>query len=51
MLAEVIKSDQQALVAFLEGAGYEVIAKGLGVNLLAVHRSDPTRQHIQITRG
>jgi FkbM family methyltransferase len=46
IMAEVIKSDPQALSAFLKGLGYEVITKGMGDNLLAIHRTDPTFKHI-----
>jgi len=51
VMAEMIKSDVQELVEFLEGLGYEAITKGLGLNLLAVHHTDPTRQQIRVTKG
>lgn len=43
VLAEVIKSDQQQLVDFLQGVGYTAIAR-VGLNLLAFHGDDPSRQ-------
>jgi hypothetical protein len=46
VMAEVIKSDLQGLVAYLQGLGYEVITEGMGLNLLAIHQSDPSRQQI-----
>ena len=46
VMVEVIKSDRQGLVAFLQGLGYETIGKGMGDNLLAIHRGDPTLAHI-----
>jgi FkbM family methyltransferase len=42
VMAEVIKSDQQELVGFLQGLGYGNIAR-VGLNLLAFHDSDPSR--------
>jgi FkbM family methyltransferase len=47
VMAEVIKSDLQALTAFLQGLGYEVITEGMGLNLLAFHQSDPSRKQIR----
>jgi FkbM family methyltransferase len=46
VMAEVIKSDLGSLVAYLQGLGYEVITEGMGLNLLAIHQSDPSRQQI-----
>jgi len=42
VMAEVIKSDQQQLLDFLQGLGYGSIAR-VGLNLLAFHDSDPSR--------
>lgn len=47
VLAEVVKSDKNALVAWFEQLGYEVITQGLDLNMLAIHKSDPTRQQIR----
>jgi FkbM family methyltransferase len=47
VMAEVIKSDLKGLSAFLQGLGYEVITEGMGLNLLAIHQSDPSRNQIQ----
>ena len=49
VMAEVIKSDPQALQAFLEGLGYEVITEDMGLNLLAIHRTDPSRKGLRHT--
>jgi FkbM family methyltransferase len=46
IMAEMVKSDREALVAFLEGAGYEVITEGVGLNLMAFHRTDPSRNQV-----
>jgi FkbM family methyltransferase len=46
LLTEVIKSDQQALVALLQSAGYHVITENMGINLMAFHESDPSRHQI-----
>jgi FkbM family methyltransferase len=47
VLAEVIKSDQQQLVNFLQALGYGSIAR-VGLNLLAFHDSDPSRSDFQV---
>ncbi|MEJ6021570.1 FkbM family methyltransferase [Ramlibacter sp. PS4R-6] len=46
VLAEMIKADRKDLIACLEDAGYEVITEGLDINLMAFHRSDPSRRQI-----
>ena len=46
MLIEVIKSDRALLEAFVKDLGYQIFA--LGINLLAVHESDPTLQQISV---
>lgn len=46
VMAELIKTDRAQLLAFLEGLGYEAITEGMGINALAFHRSDPSRQGI-----
>ena len=48
VMAEVIKSDLQSLTVFLEGLGYEVITESMGLNLLAIHRTDPSRSGIRL---
>jgi FkbM family methyltransferase len=42
VMAEIVKSDGGALVAFLEELGYATITQDLGLNMLAIHASDPT---------
>jgi FkbM family methyltransferase len=44
VMAEVIKSDQTALLAFMQALGYETITEDMGLNMLAIHSSDPSRQ-------
>jgi hypothetical protein len=44
MIVEAIKTDRAALEALLLGLDYRVFP--LGINLLAVHATDPTLQHI-----
>jgi FkbM family methyltransferase len=46
MLIEVIKSDKAELEKFIKSLGYHVFA--VGINLLAIHESDPTLQHISV---
>ncbi|CAK0765832.1 hypothetical protein CCP3SC15_3370001 [Gammaproteobacteria bacterium] len=46
MVVEVIKSDHSALINFLVELGYHVFT--IGINLLAVHSSDPTLKQIKI---
>jgi FkbM family methyltransferase len=46
MLIEIIKSDRNAIAAFLHRLGYETFNPD-GLNVLAVHRSDPTLRHVQ----
>jgi hypothetical protein len=46
VMAEVIKSDPAALTAFFEGLGYGVIAEGMGINILALHADDRTRERM-----
>ena len=43
VMAEIIKSDQAELARFLQELGYETITEGMGLNMLAIHSSDPTR--------
>jgi FkbM family methyltransferase len=43
ILAEVIKSDAAGLLAFLQGLGYQTITEDMGLNMLAVHSTDPAR--------
>jgi FkbM family methyltransferase len=42
VLVEVIKSDAAAIGEFFEGLGYRLVKEGMGINMLAVHESDPT---------
>jgi FkbM family methyltransferase len=49
VMAEAIKSDRQALTAYLEGFGYTVISEGMGLNILALHASDRTRERLHRT--
>jgi FkbM family methyltransferase len=42
VLVEVIKSDAAAISEFLERLGYRLLKEGMGINMLAVHESDPT---------
>lgn len=46
VMAEVIKSDQAGLLAFMQELGYETITEGMGLNMLAIHASDPCRAHL-----
>jgi hypothetical protein len=50
LIVEAIKSDRAALEAVLREMEYQVFK--LGINLLAVHNSDPTLKHVtQTTNG
>lgn len=42
VMVEVIKSDEAALQKFFEARGYRTIREGMGINMLAIHASDPT---------
>src|SRR5262249_41986347 len=44
LLVEWLKSDKAQLAQLLEGHGYRVVEQGR--NLLAVHRDDPSLQHV-----
>jgi FkbM family methyltransferase len=46
MLIEKIKSDESEITEFLIDAGYQLIP--LGINILAIHLSDPIRNHLKI---
>ncbi|GAB3268390.1 hypothetical protein GCM10027296_47570 [Chitinimonas naiadis] len=46
MLIEKLKSDEAGIRSFLEDRGYKILQ--LGINLLAVHESDPVCAHITI---
>lgn len=48
VLAEVIKSDLRALTSLLGDLGYQTITEGMGINMLAFHASDPSRNQLQI---
>lgn len=43
-LIEIIKSDRIALEKFMNECGYKLFE--MGINLLAIHETDPTLQHI-----
>jgi FkbM family methyltransferase len=45
MIIEVLKSDRNALADYLGGMGYNI--RSLGINLLAMHNDDPTRNEIR----
>jgi len=49
MLIEKIKSDEDEISEFLLDAGYQMIP--LGINILAVHQSDPVRAHLEVARS
>jgi FkbM family methyltransferase len=46
LLVEVIKSDAAAIDAFLKGLGYVTIREDMGLNMLAIHSTDPSRNQI-----
>jgi FkbM family methyltransferase len=46
LLIEKIKSDESQIRTFLLGLGYHVMP--LGINMLAIHESDPAKNSIQI---
>ncbi|MDB5900997.1 MAG: methyltransferase, FkbM family domain protein [Ramlibacter sp.] len=46
VLVEIIKSDAAAIGAFFKSLGYETITEGMGLNMLAIHGSDPSRKQI-----
>jgi hypothetical protein len=43
-VVEVIKTDREALGRILAGHGYRLYP--MGINLLAIHESDPTIGHV-----
>lgn len=45
MMIEIIKSDRSQIETLLMGLGYEIFS--IGINILAVHNSDPSLQHIK----
>jgi len=47
MIVEFIKSDRSAIEGFFQHMGYQVFR--IGINLLAVHNSDPTLQQISVS--
>jgi FkbM family methyltransferase len=49
LLIEKIKSNEEAITAFVTELGYRVIA--LGINILAVHESDPVANDLQRASG
>jgi FkbM family methyltransferase len=48
MLIESIKTDKAALLKFLSEHGYKTYP--MGINIMAVHHTDPTQQHVQANR-
>lgn len=49
LFVETIKSDKNAITATLQGAGYMVLPNGM--NVLAVHNSDPTLENISVAEA
>ena len=49
LLIEQIKTGREALSAWLTARGYQPI--DAGINIVAVHESDPTLQHLNAARG
>lgn len=49
MIVEVMKSDQEQIIRWLGKLGY--MTYPMGVNLLALHGSDPALQHLKIENG
>lgn len=48
VLVEAIKAGPEPLRAWLDARGYRVV--DAGINLLAIHHSDPTLSQLQIRR-
>jgi len=48
LMIEKIKSNENDISAFIEKLGYKIFS--IGINLLAVHESDPTSKQIQINQ-
>ena len=46
MLIEKIKSSENHITEFLKEKGYVIF--GLGINLLAIHESDPTSKNVKV---
>lgn len=49
LVVEVIKSDRNQIKAFLRGLGYRLF--GMGINLLAIHESDPLVGEVRVDNG
>lgn len=49
MMIEIIKSDKEKIESFLRGHGYQLYP--MGMNLLAIHASDPTVGNIKFENG
>lgn len=47
VMAEVIKSDRDALLAYLQQLGYVTITEGMGLNVLALHGTDPSKDQLR----
>jgi hypothetical protein len=47
VMAEMIKSDRVAMEAFLQGLGYHTITEGVGLNMLGLHETDPSRHQLR----
>ena len=45
LLIERLKTNERTLFALLASYGYQLLP--MGINVIAVHESDPTRQHVQ----
>lgn len=48
LLIERVKSNENQIIQFLERLNYQIFK--IGINLLAIHKSDPAVKHIQISR-
>lgn len=49
LLVEIIKTDKAAVSQLLEGLGYRLYP--MGINLLAIHQTDPTTDHVSVANG
>lgn len=49
MIIEIIKTDKEKVISWLSQHGYETFP--LGINILAIHASDPSRARLSIENG
>lgn len=47
VMAEMIKSDRAAMEQFLQDLGYHTITEGVGLNMLGLHETDPSRHQLR----